>query len=150
MKLMIATMIRGSRSCRSASTRSWNGVVNASSSAAWTLIQLFSAIVANCSSPSPLIVSVRGPMTTVASGSPGRVKTSGSAASRNGAASSARRAGRNGPRWATVESATTPSQASPSAMNDPTGRRLTATMNVIVATNFSRASARWSGLSLAT
>ena len=38
------------------------------------------------------------------SGSPGRVKTSGSAASRNGAASSARRAGRNGPRWATVES----------------------------------------------
>ena len=56
MKLMIATMIRGRRSWRSPSTRSWNGVVNASSSAAWTLIQLLSAIVANSRRPSPLIV----------------------------------------------------------------------------------------------
>ena len=61
MKLMIATMIRGRRSWRSASTRSWNGVVNASSSAAWTLIQLLSAIVANWRRPSPLIVSVERP-----------------------------------------------------------------------------------------
>ena len=61
MKLMIATMIRGRRSWRSPSTRSWNGVVNASSSAACTLIQLLRAIVANCRRPSPLIVSVSGP-----------------------------------------------------------------------------------------
>jgi hypothetical protein len=36
----------------------------------------------------------------------------------------------------------TASQARPRATNDPTGSRLTETMNVIVATNFSRASAR--------
>ena len=70
MKLMIATMTRGRRSSRSASTSSWNGVVNASSSAAWTLIQLFRAIVANFARPSPLIVSVSGPRSSVPSGSP--------------------------------------------------------------------------------
>ena len=42
MKLIVETMIRGRRSRRRPSTRSWNGVVNVSSSAAWTLTQLFS------------------------------------------------------------------------------------------------------------
>ena len=62
MNEMIATMMPGRRSARSASTRSWNGVVNASSSAAWTLIQLLKAIVANIRSPSPLTVRVTGRM----------------------------------------------------------------------------------------
>ena len=142
MKLMIATMIRGRRSWRRASTRSWNGVVNASSSAAWTLIQLLRAIVANCSRPSPLIVSVIGPRSIVPSGSPVRVNTSGSAASRNGAARNARRAGRNAPTRATARGRRRRARPEPSATNEPTGSRLTATMNASVPTNFSRASAR--------
>ena len=78
MKLMIETMIRGSRSWRSPSTSSWNGVVNASSRAACTLIQLLSAIVANWRRPSPLIVRPSGPRSRRPSGSSGRVKISGS------------------------------------------------------------------------
>ena len=98
MKLMIATMIRGSRSWRSASTRSWNGVVNASSSAAWTLIQLLSAIVANWREAlaadrqreRPEIERRRADRS-------GRVNTSGSAASRNGSGDERPADGRNGP-----------------------------------------------------
>jgi hypothetical protein len=37
----------------------------------------------------------------------------------------------------------------PIARHDPTGKRLTATMNPIVARNFTRASARWRTLSRA-
>ena len=44
----------------------------------------------------------------------------------------------------------TTSSANRSATNEPIGSRLTVTMNAIVAMNFSRASARWSGLSRAT
>ena len=78
MKLMIATMIRGSRSSRSPSTRSWNGVVNASSSAAWTLIQLLSAIVVNCAQALAADRQRRAARgRSWPSGSPGRVKTSG-------------------------------------------------------------------------
>ncbi len=150
MKLMIATMIRGRWSWRSPSTRSWNGVVNASSSAAWTLIQLLSAMVANCTSPSPLMVRVSGPRSIVPSGSPDLVKINGTAASRNGAARNARRAGRRGPRRATTETPMTASSAITRATNEPIGSRLTVTMNAIVAMNFTRASARWTGLSRST
>ena len=45
MKPMIATNRRGTRSSRIASSRSWKGVVNVSSSATWTESQLFSTTV---------------------------------------------------------------------------------------------------------
>ena len=147
MKLMIETMTWGRRSSRRPSTSSWNGVVNASRSAACTQIQLRRAIVANITSPSPLMVSVTGPSDSVPSGSPLRVKISGSAARRNGAARNARRAGRNVPTRAIVAAMSTSTHAMRIARNEPIGSRLTATMNTTVARNFARGSARCSGLS---
>jgi hypothetical protein len=52
------------------------------------------------------------------------------------------RAVRNGPSRAPSESRTIASQPSAIAANAPIGRRLIATMNEIVATNLTRASAR--------
>ena len=67
------------------------------------------------------------------SGSPGRVKTSGSAASMNGRAKNARREPcRNGPRWATDDSADDDQPGDDRARAyEPTGSRLTARMNAI-------------------
>jgi hypothetical protein len=64
----------------------------------------------------------------------------------NGRAKNALRAVRIGPRRADHDRTTMMSQATPRATNDPTGRKLTATMNAIVARNFSRASAACSQL----
>ena len=61
MKLMMDTMMRGRRSARSASIRSGNGVVNASSSATWTLSQLLVTIVSTSRTPWSVMVSVIGP-----------------------------------------------------------------------------------------
>jgi len=123
--------------------------VNESSRAAWTLTQLLRAIVANSRSPWPLIVRESGPMSKVPRGSPGRVKTSGSAARTNGRAKNDERVRRSGPRRATVERRARPSQAIPSARNEPTGRRLIETMNATVRMNLRRASRRWTTLSRA-
>jgi hypothetical protein len=60
----------------------------------------------------------------------------------NGRAKNADFVRRRGPRRASVERAARASQATPRAAKDPTGRRLTETMNATVRMNFSRAS-RW-------
>jgi hypothetical protein len=67
----------------------------------------------------------------------------------NGRAKNAERVRRNGPRRARVERPARASQAIPRAANDPTGRRLTETMNATVRTNFRRASRSWTTLSRA-
>jgi hypothetical protein len=85
----------------------------------------------------------------VPSGSPGRVKTSGSAARTKGRAKNAERARRSGPSRAAVESATRKSQAIPRAKNEPMGSRLIARMSPTVRRNLSRASRRWTTLSRA-
>jgi hypothetical protein len=149
MKPMIATRRRGTRSRRSASTRSGKRVVNERRRAAWTLTQLLRAMVANSRSPWPLIVRASGPISMVPSGSPGRVKTSGRAARTKGRAKNAERARRNGPRRASVESVARPTQPIARAANDPTGSRLMARMMPPVRTNFRRGSTRWTRLSRA-
>jgi hypothetical protein len=90
-----------------------------------------------------------GPISIVARGSPGRVKTSGRAARTNGSAKKEDFASRSGPRRARVDSAASPSHAIPRAANDPTGSRLIERMNPTVRTNFSRGSTRWTMLSRA-
>jgi hypothetical protein len=85
----------------------------------------------------------------VPSGSPGLVKTSGSAASTNGSANQELRVSRSGPRPAAVESPASTAQAIARAANDPAGSRLMATMKATARTTFSRASARCSLLSRA-
>jgi hypothetical protein len=67
----------------------------------------------------------------------------------NGRAKNAERVRRSGPSRARVESAARASQAIPRARNDPTGSRLTETMNATVRMNLSRASRSWTTLSRA-
>ena len=62
----------------------------------------------------------------------------------------ARRAGRNGPRPAVAEHATSASQMITIARNEPIGSSEIMRMNAIVRMNFTRASARWTGLSRST
>jgi hypothetical protein len=123
--------------------------VNESRSAACTLTQLFRAIVANSRRPCPLMVRTIGPISIVARGSPGRVKTSGRAARTKGRAKKEDLASRRGPRRARVDSAASPSQATPRAAKDPTGSRLIERMNPTVRMNLRRASRRWTTLSRA-
>ena len=140
MKLMMATMIRGSRSSRRASTRSWNGVVKARRSAAWTLIQLLRRIVVNMRTPSSLRRMVSGPISSTARAGSPRVTTSGKAARANGIAMNAPRAVRSGPRWADQDTTTRSSHATSNARYEPTGSRATARMKAIARMNFRRAS----------
>jgi len=65
----------------------------------------------------------------------------------NGRAKNAERVRRSGPRRASVERPASASHATPRAANDPTGSRLTETMNATVRTNFRRASRWWTTLS---
>jgi hypothetical protein len=58
----------------------------------------------------------------------------------NGRAKNADLVRRRGPSRARAERAARASQATPRAANDPTGRRLTETMNATVRMNLSRAS----------
>ena len=115
MKPMIATKSRGTRSSRIASSRSWNGVVNVSSSATWTDSQLFSTTVVARARPSPLMSSVIGPTLSVAIGSPGPRKMIGTAASRKGSATNEPRTSRSGPMRATHASSTSTTNATSSA-----------------------------------
>jgi hypothetical protein len=90
-----------------------------------------------------------GPISIVARGSPGRVKTSGRAARTKGRAKKEDLASRRGPRRARVDSAARPSHATPRAANDPTGSRLIEMMDPTVRRNLRRASRRWTTLSRA-
>jgi hypothetical protein len=67
----------------------------------------------------------------------------------NGSAKNAVRLRRKGPRRAAVERTAREAHASASASHAPIGWRLTARIPLTVSRNFSRASARWSGLSRA-
>lgn len=103
-------MIRGTWSSPRPSTRSWNGVVNARSSATWTDSQEPAVMVRNRRRPSAEMVRSSGPSGTVAMISVWTVKISGNAASVKGSAMTAPRESRNGPRPAVAEHATSTSQ----------------------------------------
>jgi hypothetical protein len=106
-------------------------------------------MVKNSRRPWPLTVRTIGPISMVARGSPGRVKTSGRAARTKGRAKNADFVRRRGPSRASVERAARASQAIPRAANEPTGSRLIETMNATVRTNLRRGSTRWTTLSRA-
>ena len=74
------------------------------------------------------------------------VKISGNAASANGSATTAERESRNGPRPAVAEQATSTSQMSSIARNEPIGSSEITRIVAIVRMNLTRASARWNGL----
>ena len=153
MKLMIATMIRGSRSSRSAvdqvverrRERQQQRRLDADS-------QLLSAIVANWRRPSPLIVSVERPERRDPISLPAREHERQRREQERERDERARESAPERPEAG--DRATHDDQGQPrdrrAPANAPTGSRLIARMNAIVATNLRRASARWSGLSRAT
>jgi hypothetical protein len=107
-------------------------------------------MVAKRRSPSPEMVTLIGPTTTVPSGSPDRVTTSGRAARRKGAARNAERlVAESGSRATRLPTRMAP-QARPMATKAPAGRRLTTRMKARARRTLPRASARWAGLARGT
>ena len=105
-------------------------------------------IVTTATAPSSLIDQPRSG--SVAIVSPARVKSSGSATSRNGAAISERRSTSSGGSFAAATIATVGSASSARASASPSRVSVTAKMQASAASSLRRASQRWIALSRAS